>query len=177
MKTATRLEDIECLPQGLRQYTSDDVIAMQEIFNETAETGVNSPVLRPVSVEEMDRHLAYCKNSGLPVYVMEREGEIAGWLALNRFCWATEACGCTGEMSIYIKQAYIGRGLGRSLAQACVHLARERGLEALVGWVMAENYASQALMERLGFQLWSRLPKIARFGDKRQDVLIFGYHL
>ncbi len=173
MNIKRKLSDIDYLPKGLREYTENDLADMLEIFNETALTGANSPVTGPVSIEKLGFYLNYYKNDGLPVYVLERAEKLLGWLSINRFSWGTKACGNTGEVSIYVRKAYYERGVGCQLAQACIPLGRASGIETLVSWVMADNVDSQ-ITEAMGSELWCRLPKIARFGDKRADVLLYG---
>ncbi len=174
MNIKRKLSDIDYLPKGLREYTENDLADMLEIFNETALTGANSPVTGPVSIEELGFCLDYYKKDGLPVYVLERAKKLVGWLSINRFSWGTKACGNTGEVSIYVRKAFYGRGVGCRLGQACIPLARASGIETLVGWVMADNVDSQLITQAMGGELWCRLPKIARFGDKRADVLLYG---
>ncbi len=106
MNIKRKLRDIDYLPKGLRKYTENDLADMLEIFNETALTGVNSPVTGPVSIEELGFYLNYYKKDGLPVYVLERAEKLLGWLSINRFSWGTKACGNTGEVSIYVRKAF-----------------------------------------------------------------------
>ncbi|MEJ2445151.1 MAG: hypothetical protein P8Y42_17145 [Exilibacterium sp.] len=57
MNIKRKLRDIDYLPKGLREYIENDLADMLEIFNETALTGVNSPVTGPVSIEELGFYL------------------------------------------------------------------------------------------------------------------------
>ncbi len=59
MNIKRKLRDIDYLPKGLQEYTENDLADMLEIFNETALTGVNSPVTGPVSIEELGFYLNY----------------------------------------------------------------------------------------------------------------------
>ena len=42
---------------------------------------------------------------------------------------------------------------------------------------MAANLPSQKIVTAIGAHLWARLPNIARFGEQRADVLLFGLPL
>lgn len=172
-----RIAGRKTLPKGIRRYTEADLEAMTEIFNETADTGANSPVLRPLSVKEMTFVIDFYVKEGDPIYVLERAGEVIGWLTVNRFCWGTQACGLTGEASIYVRRDHIGRGTGIRLGQASVILAERYGFETLVGWVIDKNEASQRTARSLGGELWGHMPKIARFGELRCDVKLYGLPL
>ncbi|WP_085583664.1 MULTISPECIES: GNAT family N-acetyltransferase [unclassified Pseudomonas] len=165
------------LPRGVRESCDADLPAMMEIFNETAGTGANSPVTRPMTLEEVTFYINLYKRDGLPVYVLERGGEVVGWLSINRFSWGTQACRHTGETAIYVRADRHGSGIGVRLGHATVILGRQFGLETLVAWIMAANRPSQQIVQSIGAVLWARLPNIARFGEERADVLLFGLPL
>jgi len=55
------------------------------------------------------------------------------------------------EYAIAIADAWQGRGLGRILMTAIIDAARERGLEAMMGWVLAANAPMLRLCADLGF--------------------------
>ncbi|GFM65445.1 GNAT family N-acetyltransferase [Pseudomonas cichorii] len=165
------------LPRGIREFTENDLEAMMNIFNETAGSGANSPVTRPMTYEEVKFYVNLYKRDGLPVYVYERRGEVLGWLSINRFSWGTQACYRTGETAIYVRGDHFGSGIGVLLCKATVILGQQAGLENLVAWIMAANTPSQKIVTAVGAHLWARLPNIARFGEQRSDVLLFGLPL
>ncbi|MHB8766428.1 MAG: GNAT family N-acetyltransferase, partial [Deferrisomatales bacterium] len=55
------------------------------------------------------------------------------------------------EHSVYVHPSHRGRGLGRVLLAALVARARAQGVHVLVGGIDADNRASRALHEALGF--------------------------
>lgn len=165
------------LPRGLRPYTSADLPTMTEIFNETALGGVSSPVVRPLNLEEMTFFVSFYVKEGGPVYVCERGGEVVAWLSVNRFSWGGQACRLTGEASIYVRSDLVGSGLGLRMGRAAVVLAERYGFETLVGWVIEHNDASRRTAQGLGGTLWGRFPGIARFGEQRRDVVLYGLPL
>ncbi|MEI8044903.1 MAG: N-acetyltransferase family protein, partial [Verrucomicrobiota bacterium] len=55
------------------------------------------------------------------------------------------------EHSIYVDARFRRRGVGRRLLEALIAAAREQDYHALIGAIDAENQASLALHERLGF--------------------------
>lgn len=167
----------QTLPRGIRESCDTDLPAMMGIFNETAGTGANSPVTRPMTLEQVAFYINLYKRDGLPVYVLERGGEVVGWLSINRFSWGTQACRNTGEAAIYVRADFHGSGVGMRLGHAAVILGRQCGIETLVAWIMAANLPSQRIVQSIGAKLWARLPNIARFGEKRADVLLFGLPL
>lgn len=167
----------QILPRGFRESTDSDLPAMMDIFNETAGTGANSPVTRALTLDEVAFQINLYKSDNLPVYVLERGGKVVGWLSINRFSWGSQACHTTGEMGVYVRADHYGTGTGVHIARAAVILGRQHGLETIVGWIMAANLPSQRMAQAIGARLWGRMPNIARFGQKRADVLMFGLPL
>ena len=53
--------------------------------------------------------------------------------------------------AIVIADGWQGRGLGRLLMNAIIETARSRGLEKMIGWVLASNTAMLRLGTQLGF--------------------------
>jgi phosphinothricin acetyltransferase len=58
-------------------------------------------------------------------------------------------------------------------------IARGRSLEitAMIGLIFAHNEPSLKLFERLGFERWGLLPRIARLDGNERDLVIMGRHL
>jgi phosphinothricin acetyltransferase len=172
-----RLNSRTDLPRGVRRYTPDDVEVMMEIFNESALSGVSSPVTRTLSLKEMTFFIDFYVREGDPVYVFERQGEVIAWLTINRFSWGAQACRLTGEVSVYVRSGHIGSGVGVRLGQAAVILAERYGFETLVAWVIDHNEVSKRSVQGLGGEQWGRFPGIAHFGQTRADVVLYGLPL
>lgn len=175
MKTQIRTNALKRTLKELRPVCTSDIDAMSVIFNETANTGANSPVTRPITTKELGFYVNLYQNDNLPVYVLECQGEIVGWLSVNRFSWGTLACRLTGEISVYVRSDYYGSGLGVRLTLASILLGRAYGMETMVAWIMASNLASQKIVQHLGGEQWAFLPNIARFKDKHASVVLFGF--
>ncbi|MCX8956563.1 GNAT family N-acetyltransferase [Erwinia psidii] len=163
------------IPKGIRRANTGDLKAMAFIFNETANTGMNSPVTRSVTLKEFSFYINLYQQDNLPVYVLERDGEITGWFSVNRFSWGTRACYLTGEISVYVRADCYGRGVGILLGKAALRIGRAFGLETLVAWIMASNHASQRIARYLGGEQWGFFPEIASFGKQRTSVILYGF--
>jgi phosphinothricin acetyltransferase len=57
----------------------------------------------------------------------------------------------TVEHSVYVDARFQRRGIGRRLLEELIALARTNGLHVMIGGIDAENAASIALHEQLGF--------------------------
>jgi acetyltransferase len=61
--------------------------------------------------------------------------------------------GKRGEIAVAVGDPWQGKGVGATLMQQIITIARERGFETLSGIVLAENTHMLALAKRMGFQL------------------------
>ena len=99
-----------------------------------------------------------------------------GWLDFKKFLPRCAYRG-TAEISVYVDEKFRRQGVaGRLLKQA---IARAPSLEitAIVGLIFAHNEPSLKLFERLGFERWGLLPRIARLDGNDRDLVIMGRHL
>ncbi len=132
--------------------------------------------LEPVSVES---RLAWFQGRSLsqrPLWVIEVEGVIAGWLSFQSF-YGRPAYNTTAELSIYIASTFQRRGLGRQLLAQAISESPNLGLKTLVGFIFAHNQPSLKLFETFGFQHWGHLPKIAELDDVECDLVIMGLRI
>jgi putative acetyltransferase len=97
---------------------------------------------------------AYAEPAGA-VLLAFVDDEPAGCVALKPLPMDGEGSGHVCEMKrLWVRPAYQGRGLGRTLAQAALDLARERGYSAIVLDTMPRTMqAAYALYRSMGFAL------------------------
>jgi L-amino acid N-acyltransferase YncA len=131
------------------QQHADAILA---IFNEAI---VNSTALydyKPRALESMKAWFAVKRAGGFPVIgVVDDEGELLGFGSYGTFR-AWPAYKYSVEHSIYVRSDRRGAGLGRRLLQSLIAAAVDRDVHVMVGGIDAENTASIALHEQLGFK-------------------------
>jgi phosphinothricin acetyltransferase len=76
---------------------------------------------------------------------------LVGWVALSPYSRRNAYRGVAWE-SVYVTEGARGRGIGRALLEAAVSASERAGVWTLLAGVMAENTASLALHERVGFR-------------------------
>lgn len=87
-----------------------------------------------------------------PVLVAETDGQVVGWCSLSPF-HVRPAYRFTVEDSVYVRDAWRGRGIGRLLLRAILDRARSLGYHAVIARIGdAANTASVGLHSYLGFQ-------------------------
>jgi L-amino acid N-acyltransferase YncA len=131
------------------QRHADAILA---IFNEAI---VNSTALydyKPRAPDSMKTWFAVKRSQGFPVIGVEDDaGELLGFASYGTFR-AWPAYKYTVEHSIYVRSDRRGAGLGRRLLQALIAAAGDHDVHVMVGGIDAENTASIALHEQLGFK-------------------------
>ena len=81
----------------------------------------------------------------------EGGGPVVGWVALTAYSARRVYVGVAWE-SVYVAADRRGHGIGRALLEAVITASEASGLWTLMAGVMAENAASLALHERVGFR-------------------------
>jgi len=80
------------------------------------------------------------------------DGPVLGWVALSAASARRVYSGVAWE-SVYVAEDARGRGVGRALLEAVIVESELAGLWTLQAGVLAENAASLALHERVGFRV------------------------
>jgi len=94
-----------------------------------------------------------------------------GWVALspvsNRCVYAGVA-----EVSIYIKAAARGRGLGHQLLTKAIEASERAGVWTLQAGIFPENTASLALHQQCGFRLVGYRERLGQMKGVWRDVVL-----
>lgn len=81
----------------------------------------------------------------------ETDGEVLGWTALGNYSTRAVYRGVAWE-SVYVGAEARGLGIGRALLEALIPASEAAGIWTLLAAVLADNGASLALHERVGFR-------------------------
>jgi phosphinothricin acetyltransferase len=153
-----------------------DLPSIVEIYNSTIADRLATADTEPISVASrldwFERH----SGDRHPIWIMENEGEVAGWLSLQEF-YGRPAYYRTVEASIYVKKSYRRRGIGRQLLERAIAEAPNLGLNTLLGFIFGHNLPSLELFNQCGFQQWGYLPKVAILNGIERDLVILGLQM
>jgi len=135
----------------VRDATEADLPAIQAIYAHHVLTGVASFEETPPSVDEVRARRESVLGHGLPYMVAEIDGTVAG------YCYATPyrpraAYRNTIEDSIYINDAFRGRGIGRILLKALIERCEAGPWRQMIAVVADPQGGSLALHASLGFE-------------------------
>ena len=132
----------------IEPMTADDWPAVRRIYTEGIATGDATLEREAPDWSHFDRsHPTECR-------LVAREGPggpIVGWTALGGYSARKVYSGVAWE-SVYVAEEARGRGLGRALLEALIPESEAAGYWTIFAGVMAENAASLALHESVGFR-------------------------
>jgi len=141
------------MDQGVivRAATAADAPAIAAIYGDAVLHGVGTFEEVPPDTEEMARRQAAVLALGLPYYVAELDGAVAGYAYASPFRPRT-GYRYTAEDSVYIAPAAKGRGLGKALLARVIADCEALGLRQLLAVVGgSDNLGSIRLHESFGF--------------------------
>jgi L-amino acid N-acyltransferase YncA len=101
---------------------------------------------------------------------------VAGWLSFHPFI-GRSAYRSTAEISLYVHENFRRRGFGDQLLKKAIAECSHLKISALVGCIFGHNGPSLRLFERMGFERWGFLPRIARLDRVERDLVILGRHV
>ena len=137
-----------------------------EVYGEGIATGDATFEAEVPSWEQWDvSHLAGCR-------FVARDGDLLlGWAAVSavsrRPCYRGVA-----EVSVYVREAARGRGVGRALLERLVGASEAAGIWTLQGSTFPENAASLRLQAACGFRVVGRRERIAQLHGRWRDTVL-----
>ncbi|MGI0486007.1 N-acetyltransferase family protein [Pantanalinema rosaneae CENA516] len=165
----------ESTGMNIRDAGLADLPAIVNIYNSTIASRMVTADIEPISVESRLPWFQAHTPERRPLWVLEIDQEIAGWLGFQSFYSSRAAYHATVELSIYIAANYRRQGVGRQLLQQAIAQSPNLGIKTLIGVIFAHNHPSLRLFEQFGFTQWGYLPQIAEFAEIGLcDVVILG---
>ena len=157
----------------IRDAVESDLPAIVQIYNAAIPGRMATADLQPISVES---RLAWYKEhspNSLPIWVMESDQNIVGWLSFQLF-YGRAAYQHTAEISLYVAPDRQNCGIGQKLLQSAITQSPKLRLKTLMAIIFAHNQPSLTLFQKFGFQQWGYLPQVAELDGVERDVIILG---
>ncbi|WP_342116914.1 GNAT family N-acetyltransferase [Pseudoduganella sp. OTU4001] len=158
-----------------RIATLDDLPVIVEIYNSTIASREVTADTEPVSVASRLPWFHDHQPERRPLWVIEEVGRdgIIGWISYSNF-YGRPAYSGTAEVSIYIHEAWRGKGVGRYALQEAIDFAPQVNVHTVLGFIFGHNKPSLALFEKFGFETWAKLPRVANLDGIERDLIILG---
>ncbi len=159
----------EVLP--IRRATEADCPSIAEIYNDAVRTTTATFDTEPRSVQDQVDWLRGHDVRHL-VLVAEDRGTVVGWASLSP--WSDRrAYADTAEVSVYVRPASRGQGIGRHLLAALVAGGEREGLHVLLARIADGNAVSRHLHEALGFRSVGVMHEVGHKFGRRIDVELY----
>jgi len=156
----------------IRNSTDDDVPAMLAIYTRHVQNGLGDVALEPADPDDIKKRRKNMGRKRLPHLAAECDGRIVGYAYAVPFR-KRPAYRYTVKHSIYVHEAFLGRGIGRRLLAVLIERCAVAGYRQMIGYVDAANLPSIRLHERAGFREVGRLPCVGyKFGRWTDSVLM-----
>jgi L-amino acid N-acyltransferase YncA len=162
-----------------RLATLEDLPAIVAIYNTTIASREVTADTEPVSVESRLQWFHDHTPEKRPLWIIEREGdasdqpETLGWMSYSNF-YGRPAYSGTAEISIYIAEAWRGKGIGGYCIEQATAYAPQIKVHTLLGFIFGHNQPSLGLFAKFGFETWAQLPKVANLDGVERDLIILG---
>ena len=112
----------------IRLATEADTPAIAAIYNQAVEAGFQTGDRTPVSTDSRKLWLQAHPSSRYPVYVLDIDGSVAGWLSVSPYRPGREALRFTAEISYYVERAQRGKGVASRLLAYAIEQAPKLGV-------------------------------------------------
>lgn len=157
----------------------EDLPRIVDIYNSTVASREVTADTEPVTVASREHWFAEHTPARRPLWVIHAAGdgaakpEVLGWMSYSNF-YGRPAYSGTAELSIYIAQAWRGKGIGGYCLEQAIEFAPNIAVHTLLGFIFGHNAASLALFAKFGFATWATLPRVANLDGIERDLIILG---
>lgn len=151
-----------------------DLPAIVAIYNQSIPGRRSTGDLDPISQEDRMAWFMAHNAETHPVFVAEINNEIAGWCSISAYRPGRLALRFTAEISYYIGTPFHRKRVATALISHAMDVCPQIRIKTLIAIVLERNEASIRLMEKLGFQKWGLLPRVADFDGEECGHLYFG---
>ncbi|MBB3194440.1 GNAT family N-acetyltransferase [Roseateles terrae] len=161
-------------PFTWRRAHPEDVPALTRIYNESVDGGGHSPALCDASEQGLAHLMKESRTNGWPLWVLAHGNELVGWAYVRRIAWGGAACGNVGDIWLYVAKAWHRKGIPMQMLRRVHPELLPHGFDIVTCWVLGSNRASLALVRACRLQRWACLPQVVRYGDRVNDLEIWG---
>ncbi len=134
----------------IRKARVDDIRAITDIYNDAVANTVATFDMEQKTIEEQQDW--YNSHGPMhPILVAVQEDEVAGWASLSSY---SGRCGYsdTAEISVYVRDGYRGKGIGKKLTEMVLEAGRNAGLHTVIALIESGNKVSLHIFGQFGFE-------------------------
>jgi L-amino acid N-acyltransferase YncA len=152
----------------IRQATLADLGQITEIYNEAIQKTTSTFDTEPKTSEEQEKWFVV-HDAKHPVLIAEQDGIAAGWASLSQCSDRCAYCD-TAEISLYVKEEYRGKGIGKDLMKAIIRKGQDVGMHTVIARIADDNDISIGLCRSFGFQHIGTMREVGKKFGRLLDV-------
>ena len=154
----------------IRKAKYEDLTGITSIYNDAIK---NTVATFDTEIKTLEEQKVWFEQHGLknPIIVAEENNDVVGWAALSK--WSNRhAYSDTAEISVYVKDTFQRKGIGKKLMQEIVKKGEKAGLHLLIARITDNNPVSIHLHESVGFSKIGVMKECGFKFGKRLDVVL-----
>lgn len=152
----------------IRQAILADLGQITEIYNSAIEKTTAAFDTVPKTLEEQEKWLAE-HDARHPILVGEQDDLVVAWASLSQ--WSDRcAYADAAEISLYVKEEYRRKGIGKQLMKKIIEEGKTAGLHTLIARIAGSNKISVDLCRSFGFQYIGTMKEVGKKFDQLLDV-------
>lgn len=151
----------------IEEMLQEDWVQVRDIYLGGIATGQATFQKEAPSWDQWDRgHVSECR------IVARNNGIVIGWAALTP---VSSRCVYAGvaEVSVYVSQSIVGKGVGSKLLYNLIRRSEEQGFWTLQSSIFPENAASIKIHMKNGFRELGRRERIGKMDGVWRDTVLF----
>jgi L-amino acid N-acyltransferase YncA len=124
-----------------------------------------------LNTEEI-KELVIFVNQRNAAFLIRQNNNIAGYVILGKHS-EREAFDDTGEVAVYLKPEFCGKGIGEHALQFIEDYAKNKGFHVLIAEICTENSKSIRLFERNGYAKCGHYREVGKKFGRLLDLAVY----
>lgn len=158
----------------IRRAQITDLPEIVDIYNQSIPTKHSTGDTKPVKLEDRQAWFLEHDPEHYPIFIAELDGKAAGWCSLSPHRPGRLAFRFTAEISYYIDSAFHRQGMATALVNHALAECPNLKIKNVFAIILERNQASLRLLEKIGFQKWGYLPRVADFDGEECGHCYYG---
>ncbi|MDZ4627266.1 arsinothricin resistance N-acetyltransferase ArsN1 family A, partial [Bacillus cereus] len=154
----------------IRKATEQDIQEITNIYNEGIQDRI-ATLETEIKIDKYVMEWLFQREKRYSVIVMEEKSHIVGWASINPYSHRCAYRG-VGELSIYIKREYRGKGLGQKLLLALEKTGQQNEFYKFVLFTFSFNNLGEGLYPKMGYPEGGVFEKQGVMDVEHVDVMI-----
>ena len=154
-----------------KEITNQDFPAIKEIYDWYIANSTATFHTEPIRIDQL-KEFIFVNHHLYKSYLIFSGKELAGYCFLTYYK-NRQAYNRTAEVTIYLKPAVCGKGIGKIAMAHLETVAIAQGLKNLIGIISGDNEGSIALFEKSGYFKCAHFRNVGEKFNKVLDVVAF----